>query len=196
MGASDRIDTAGFRHLAERVVHQAHVWRVVVADYEGPAGETFARTIVRSPGAVGVLPLVWDAEGNPSIVLVEQWRPPYEERILEVPAGMRDVDGEPTDVTATRELVEEAGLQAARVDLLTELYPSPGLTDSVTTIYLATGCRPVERAPDGPEEVYSRLVHLPFEDALAMVLDGRIKDAKTVVAIMFTDQRMRAGDLP
>lgn len=184
-----------FRRIAERDIHQAHVWRVVVADYVGPAGESFARTIVRSPGAVGVLPLVWDAEGNPSVVLMEQWRPPYEERILEIPAGMRDVEGEPTDETARRELIEEAGLAAGHVELLTELYPSPGLTDSVTTIYLATECTPVERAPHGPEEVHSRLVHLPFEDAVAMVVDGRIKDAKTVTAVLLTDRRMRDGDV-
>ena len=122
-GDAGRAEVAGFRRLDERVVHQAHVWRVVVADFEGPAGETFARTIVRSPGAVGVLPLVWDAEGNPSVVLVEQWRPPYEERILEIPAGMRDVEGEPPEDTARRELVEEAGLDAARVDLLTRAVP-------------------------------------------------------------------------
>jgi ADP-ribose pyrophosphatase len=186
----------GFRRLREHVVHDAHVWRVVVADYVGPAGEMFTRTVVRSPGAVGVLPLLFDAEGNPSVVVVEQWRPPYEERILEIPAGMRDVEGEPTEETARRELIEEAGLAAARVDLLTELYPSPGMTDSVTTIYLATGCTPVERAPHGPEEVHSRLLHLPFQDAVAMVLDGRIRDAKTVTAVLLTERRMRDGDLP
>ena len=185
-----------FRRVGERDVHQAHVWRVVVADYVGPAGEEFARTIVRSPGAVGVLPLVWDAEGNPSVVVLEQWRPPYEARILEIPAGMRDVEGEPTEETARRELIEEAGLAAGRLDLLGEIYPSPGLTDSVTTIYLATGCTPVEAAPHGPEEVHARLLHLPFEDAVAMVLDGRIKDAKTVTAVLLTERRMRDGDLP
>ena len=59
------------------------------------------------------MPLVFDAEGNPSVVLVEQYRPPYERAILEIPAGMRDVDGEPTEETARRELVEEAGLAPA-----------------------------------------------------------------------------------
>ena len=191
--AGERHDA--FRHLGDREVHQGHVWRVVVADFAAPDGSTFERDIVRSPGAVGVLPLVFDAEGNPSVVLMEQWRPPYEERIFEIPAGMRDVEGEPTDETARRELIEEAGLHAGRVDLLHELYPSPGLTDSVTTVYLATGCTPVERAPHGPEEVHARIVHLPFEDAVAMVLDGCIRDAKTVVAILLTERRLRSGDL-
>ena len=185
-----------FRRIGEHEVHQAHVWRVVVADYEGPAGESFRRTIVRSPGAVGVLPLVFDAEGNPSIVLVEQWRPPYEERILEIPAGMRDVDGEPTDETARRELVEEAGLAASRLDELHVFYPAPGLTDSVTTIYLATGCTPVDRAPHGPEEVHASIVHLPFGDAVSMVVEGRIRDAKTVIAVLLTERRLRDGDVP
>lgn len=185
-----------FRRVGEHDVHQAHVWRVAVVEYEGPDGETFRRTIVRSPGAVGVLPLVFDAEGNASVVLLEQWRPPYEAFIYEIPAGMRDVPGEPTVETARRELVEEAGLASARLEELHEFYPSPGLTDSVTSVFLATGCTPVDRAPHGPEEVYARLVHLPFEDAVAMVLDGRIRDAKTVIALLLTERRLRGGDVP
>jgi 8-oxo-dGTP pyrophosphatase MutT (NUDIX family) len=184
-----------FRRVGEHEVHQAHVWRVVAAEYEGPEGQTFRRTIVRSPGAVGVLPLVFDAEGNPSVVVLEQWRPPYEEFIFEIPAGMRDVVDEPTQETARRELVEEVGLAAARFDLLHEFYPSPGLTDSVTSVYLATDCTPVERAPHGPEEEHARIVHLPFDDAVTMVLDGRIRDAKSVIGILLTERRLRDGDV-
>ncbi len=71
---------AGRRHRrsgtsATAVVHEGHVWRVVVAEFEGPDGTRFRRDIVRSPGAVAVVPLVFDAEGNPSVVLVEQYRP-------------------------------------------------------------------------------------------------------------------------
>jgi 8-oxo-dGTP pyrophosphatase MutT (NUDIX family) len=186
---------AEFRRVGERQVHQGHVWRVVVADFEGPSGEHFHRDIVRSPGAVGVVPLVFDAEGNPSVVLLRQWRPPYEEVIFEIPAGMRDIPDEPTAETARRELGEEAGLAPGRLDLLTEFYPSPGMTDSVCSVYLATGCTAVPRALHGPEEEHSTLVHLPFEDALAMVDDGRIVDAKSVIGILLTDRRLRAGDV-
>jgi 8-oxo-dGDP phosphatase len=186
---------ADFRRVGERDVHQGHVWKVVVADFEGPDGQTFRRDIVRSPGAVGVVPLVFDAEGNPSVVLLRQWRPPYEEVIFEIPAGMRDIPGEPTAETAARELGEEAGLAPGRLDLLTEFYPSPGMTDSVCSVYLATGCTAVPRALHGPEEEHSTLVLLPFEDALAMVDDGRIVDAKTVIGILLTDRRLRAGDV-
>lgn len=184
-----------FRRLGDRHVHQGHVWHVVVADFEGPDGERFQRDIVRSPGAVGVVPLVFDSLGDPSVVLVEQYRPPYERRILEIPAGVRDIPGEPTEETARRELAEEAGLAPSRLDLLVELFPSPGLTDSVTTIYLATGCTATERDLQGPEEEHSRLLHFPLEDALAMIDDGRIRDAKTVTGLLLTERRLRTNDV-
>ena len=86
--------TSGFRHLGDRQVHEGHIWRVVVADFESPDGRRFQRDIVRSPGAVAAVPLVFDAEGNPSVVLVRQYRPAYDRELLEIPAGMRDVAGE------------------------------------------------------------------------------------------------------
>ena len=84
-----------FRHRSDRLVHQGHVWHVVVAEFDAPDGSTFERDIVRSPGAVGVVPVIFDAEGQPSVVLVSQFRPPYERALVEIPAGMRDVEGEP-----------------------------------------------------------------------------------------------------
>jgi ADP-ribose pyrophosphatase len=183
-----------FRWVSDRLVHQGYVWRVVVADFDDPAGERFTRDIVRSPGAVGIVPLVFDAEGNPSVVLVEQYRPPYDRAILEIPAGMRDIEGEATDEVARRELIEEAGLAAGRLDLLTAIGPSPGMTDSMTTIYLATDCRPVDHDRQGPEEQYMALVHLPLRDAIDRVISGEIFDAKTVVGLLLTERRLAAGD--
>jgi 8-oxo-dGTP pyrophosphatase MutT (NUDIX family) len=184
-----------FRRVGDRQVHQGHVWRVVVADFEGPDGTRFQRDIVRSPGAVAVVPLVFDAEGNPSVVLVEQYRPPYERAILEIPAGMRDVDGESTAETARRELAEEAGLVPERLDLLVELLPSPGMTDSVTTVYLATGCTPVARHLHGPEEEHSTLLHVPLAEAVAMIERGELADAKSVAGLLLTERRLRANDV-
>jgi ADP-ribose pyrophosphatase len=184
----------GFRRLGEEQVHEGHVWRVVVAEFEAPDGERFRRDVVRSPGAVAVVPLLFDAEGTASVVVVEQYRPPYERDIIEIPAGMRDVPGEPPQDTAARELAEEVGLTAGRLDLLGEILPSPGMTDSVTTIYLATSLEPVERSLHGPEETHMRVVHLALDDALAMVDDGRITDAKTVTGLLLTSRRLAAGD--
>jgi 8-oxo-dGDP phosphatase len=182
--------TAGFRRTGERQVHQGYVWSVAVADFVDPDGGSFTRDIVRSPGAVGVLPLVFDAEGNPSVVLVSQYRPPYERTVIEIPAGMRDIVGEAPIEVARRELIEEAGLLAGHLELLSEIYPSPGMTDSVTSIFLATDCTTVEFDRQGPEEDHMELLHLPLADAVAMVLRGEIADAKTVVALLLAERQL------
>lgn len=182
----------GFRHLGDAQVHQGYVWNVVLADFEAPDGSTFRRDIVRSPGSVGVVPLVFDAEGQPSVVLVSQYRPPYERVVIEIPAGMRDVPGEPPAETGRRELIEEAGLLAGELIHLVDLLPSPGMTDSVCSVFLATGCTPVERELHGPEEHHSELVHLPLDDALAMIDRGEITDSKTVAGLLLTERRLRS----
>ncbi|HWM19586.1 MAG TPA: NUDIX hydrolase [Ilumatobacteraceae bacterium] len=184
----------GFRRISERELHQGYFWRVVAAEFEAPDGERFHRDIVRSPGAVGVVPLIFDAEGNASVLLVEQYRVALERNIIEIPAGMRDVEDEPPELTAHRELIEEAGLQAGRLDHLVDILPSPGLTDSVTIVFLATGCSPVERELHGPEEQHMTLLHLPLGDALAMIDSGEIADAKTVVGLLAT-QRLLERDV-
>jgi ADP-ribose pyrophosphatase len=186
----------GFRRTSERTIHEGYVWNVSLVEFEAPDGSSFTRDIVRSPGAVGVLPLVFDAEGNPSVVLVSQYRPPYERNVIEMPAGMRDIEGEDTEEVARRELIEEAGLRAGHLELLTEILPSPGMTDSVTTLYLATECSPAPHDRQGPEEEHMELLHLPLVEAMAMVERGEITDAKTVVALLLADRRLRASDHP
>ncbi|WP_420453693.1 NUDIX hydrolase [Ilumatobacter sp.] len=185
---------SGFRRISEEIVHTGHVWHLATARYEDPDGRPFERDVVRSPGAVGVVPLVFDAEGNPSVVLVSQYRPPYEREVIEIPAGMRDVDGEDTAEVARRELIEEAGLRAGELSRLGEIYPSPGMTDSVTTIYLATGCTTVPHDRQGPEEEFMELLHVPLDEALAMVDRGEIVDAKTVTGLLLTARRLAAAD--
>jgi ADP-ribose pyrophosphatase len=184
----------GFRRTGEELVHQGHVWSVVVADFEDPHGQPFRRDIVRSPGAVGVVPVIFDVEGNPSVVLVSQYRPPYEREIVEIPAGMRDVPGEAADDVAHRELAEEVGLAAEHLELLTEMLPSPGMTDSVTTLFLAVGCSPVPHDRHGPEEEHMTILNVPLGDAVAMVERGEITDAKSVVGLLFTERRLAAAD--
>ena len=186
--------TGTFRLRSDTVLHTGYVWNLALAEFEAPDGSTFTRDIVRSQGAVGVLPLVFDAEGNPSVVLVSQYRPPYERTVIEIPAGMRDVDGEETAEVARRELVEEAGLAAGQLDLLTEILPSPGMTDSVTTLSLATDCRPVPHDRHGHEEEHMTLLHHPLGDALDMVDRGEKADAKSDVALLMAERRLQQSD--
>lgn len=182
----------GFRRRSDTEVHQGYVWNVVVAEFEAPDGSIFHRDIVRSPGAVAVVPLVVDAGGRISVVLVNQYRPPYERPVIEIPAGMRDVPGEPPEETGRRELVEEVGLSAGRIEHLLDMYPSPGMTDSVCTIFVATECAPVDHSRHGPEEEAMEVLEVPLDDALAMIDRGEIVDAKSVCGLLAAARRLAA----
>lgn len=185
--------SGAFRHVGERVVHRGHIWHVVVADYEAPDGAHFKRDVVRSPGAVGVVPLTFDAEGTPAVVLLRIYRPALDAELVEIPAGMRDVAGEPPELTARRELREEIGMDADDVELLTVFHNSAGMTDATTHVYLASGLRPVGRDLHGPEEAAMKVFELPLADARARVLEGRITDAKTAIGVLLAWQRLGAG---
>ena len=192
--AGDGPAPAGFEHVDDRLVHQGHVWHVAVGTFRAPDGQEFERDIVRSPGAVAAVPLVFDAEGNPSVILVRQYRPPYDRSIIEIPAGMRDVPDEPVAETIARELVEEAGVRAGRLEPLLEFYPSAGMTDSVLHLYLATDLTPTDRDLHGPEEEHMDVLHVPLGAAIDMVLRGEIHDAKTIIGLLLVERRLRLGD--
>ena len=185
----------GFRHLGDTDAHQGYIWKVVVADYEAPDGSIFRRDIVRSPGSVAVVPVLFDPEGQPSVVLVRQYRPALDAPVIEVPAGMRDVPGEPAEQTGRRELIEEVGLEAAQMDHLLDMLPSPGMTDSVCSIFLATECTPTETSRHGPEEEAMEVLHVPLDDALAMIGSGEITDAKSVCGLLATARRFSTEGL-
>jgi ADP-ribose pyrophosphatase len=186
------VSEPGFRRVGETEVHRGHIWRVVVADFEAPDGDAFVRDIVRSPGAVAVVPVRDTAEG-PFVTLVTQYRPAFERDLIEIPAGMRDVPGEPPEETGRRELIEEAGLSPGTMVHLLDMAPSPGMTDSVCKIYLATDCSPVERQLHGPEEQHSSVFEVSLAEALAMIDRGEIDDAKTVSGLLTTERRLRGG---
>jgi 8-oxo-dGTP pyrophosphatase MutT (NUDIX family) len=178
----------GFRPLGEREVHRGHIWRVVTASFEAPDGTTFERDVVRSPGAVGIVPILFDPEGVASVVLLRQYRPALDAEIIEIPAGMRDVPGEPPETTARRELAEEVGLAAGRLEPLTVFHNSAGMTDATTHLFLATDLTSVPAHAHGPEEEAMAVLQVPLTDALADVTRGIITDAKTIIGLLLTDQ--------
>jgi ADP-ribose pyrophosphatase len=179
-----------FRRVGETEVHRGYIWHVVVADFAAPDGTPFVRDIVRSPGAVAVVP-VRETPTGPRVTLVTQYRPAFERDLIEIPAGMRDVPGEPPEETGRRELVEEAGLSPGAMVHLLDMLPSPGMTDSVCNIFMATDCSPVARQLHGPEEQHSSVFEIPLADALAMIDRGEIDDAKTVIGLLMTERRFR-----
>jgi len=175
-------------------VHQGYIWHVAVSTFEAPDGERFERDIIRSPGAVGVVPVLFE-DGVPVVVFVNQYRGPLDRYLLEVPAGMRDVPDEPPELTAARELIEEAGFSPGRLEYLTHYFSSAGMTDSGLHLYLATELSPVERDVHGPEEAHMDVLRIPLAEAVEMVVRGEIEDAKTVIGLLLVDRRWREGSL-
>jgi 8-oxo-dGTP pyrophosphatase MutT (NUDIX family) len=174
-----------FRRTGEETVYDGHIMRVVVGSYEGPDGDTFTRDVIRHPGAVAVLPLHEDG----TVTLVRQYRAPIDDLLLEIPAGIRDVEGEPTETTAARELAEEVGLVADTYEHLVAFHNAPGMSDEVVDVYLATGLRPVDTAAQGPEEEAMSIERHHLDDLVAMIADGRLTDAKTVIAVALVRAR-------
>lgn len=182
---------AAFRHLSDRTVHQGYVWRVVVGSFESPDGSVFTRDVVRSPGAVAVVPVHHDGSGVPLVTLVRQYRAPLDEHVLEIPAGMRDVADEPPEETARRELAEEVGLVAGRLLALTRFSPSVGMTDAELHVYLALDLDRIERATHGAEEEHMDVLELSLPDAVGMVVTGEIHDAKTIIGLLLAERFLR-----
>jgi 8-oxo-dGTP pyrophosphatase MutT (NUDIX family) len=154
-----------------------------------PGGGAGVREFVHHPGAVGVLAL--DDEGR--VVMLRQYRHPIGEYLWELPAGLRDVDGEPPLETARRELAEEAQLAAQRWSLLATTYSTPGFCDEMVLIYLAEGLSEVSR-PDGftveHEELDMTLVRVPLAAAVQQVFDGTIRNSLAVIGVLAAAQAM------
>jgi ADP-ribose pyrophosphatase len=125
------------------------------------------------------------------VVLLRQYRHPVGRHLWELPAGLRDADGEPPLETAKRELAEEAQLAADRWSLLTSTYSTPGFCDELVLVYLAEGLTDVDR-PDGftveHEEADMTLERVPLRDAVQRVFDGDIRNASAVVGLLAAAQ--------
>lgn len=154
-----------------------------------PDGEIMEREIAHALDAVAVVAL--DLEGR--LLLLRQYRQPVEGYLLEIPAGVRDVDGEEPEHTARRELHEETSHQAGSVEALTTIWNSAGWSTERTHLYLARDCRlvdPVEGFTPKAEEADMELLALPFEVALDAVRSGEIVDAKSVAGILLAAARL------
>jgi ADP-ribose pyrophosphatase len=174
-----------FRILDDTTVwigKRIHAGNVRVA---APDGSILEREVVHHPGAVGVVPLHDDG----TVTLVRQYRVAIDAEAWEIPAGLRDVEGEPPDETARRELIEEAGLRPGHLEFLVSFHNSPGFTDERVDIYLATDLLPVPDDRQGVEEAHMAVERISLPSALAMIDDGRITDAKTVIALLLTARR-------
>ncbi|MQA35078.1 NUDIX domain-containing protein [Modestobacter roseus] len=152
-----------------------------------PGGAESVREVVHHPGAVGVVAI----DDQDRVVLLRQYRHPLGEHLWELPAGLRDVDGEPPVEGARRELAEEVQLAAEHWSLLATAYSTPGFCDEKVLVYLAEGLSPVDR-PEGftveHEELDMTVERVPLADAVQQVFDGTIRNALAVIGILAAAQ--------
>jgi ADP-ribose pyrophosphatase len=175
-----------FKKLGERPIYQGHVISLGVGAFEAPSGDRFERDLVHHPGAVSVVPLL----SNGQVVLVRQYRAPIGRDLLEIPAGKRDVEGEDPIVTAQRELGEEVGLQAGRIELLAKFYNSPGFSDEHSYTYLATELTECASSPDGVEEQAMQIEQVALDDVPHLIAAGELTDAKSIIGLLLARERL------
>src|SRR5262245_35110469 len=159
---------------------QTKKFRVVRETVRTPSGKDKSREIVRHPGACVLVPILNDG----LVCLIRNFRISVSATLIELPAGTLEPN-EPPHVTAERELIEETGYRAAKIELLHAFYLSPGILDEKMHLYLATGLTEGATAREEGEEIENLVV--PWEEAIAMVFRGEIKDAKTIVGLLWVD---------
>lgn len=174
-----------FRRLGEDERYRGPLIALATATFLDPDGDRFERDVVHHPGAVSVVPLRDDGR----VVLVRQYRAPLDRDLLEIPAGKRDVDGEPPEDTARRELAEEVGMRAGRLELLAEFFNSPGFCDEHSYVFLARDLTPCDPDAQGVEERHMTVEDVALGDALALITRGEIVDAKTIIGLCLARER-------
>jgi ADP-ribose pyrophosphatase len=146
-----------------------------------PDGSEAAREYIRHPGAVAIVPLFDDGR----VLLERQFRYPHAREFIEVPAGKVD-PGEPHLATAKRELLEETGYVAAQWTRLGVIHTAIAYTDEAIELFLAKDLRHEGGKLDAGE--FLETFSVPFAEAIAMIRDGKITDAKTVTALLWVER--------
>ncbi len=170
--------------IDRRVIHDGRRLLVSLDRVRFPDGSEGELEMIEHPGAAAILPVFGSLEEpDPEIALIRQYRYAAGGYIYEVPAGVPDHPGEPWEVCAHRELEEETGYRAESLVPLTSIYTTPGFTDEVIHLYVATGLSAGETNLDADEFVELR--RLRFSQAVNMVRAGDITDCKSVATILY-----------
>jgi ADP-ribose pyrophosphatase len=175
-----------FEVVSTRDIHMGRIFALREDEVVMPDGRTAGREVVEHIGAVAVVAL--DAGGEDGedgiVTLIHQYRHPLGRRLWELPAGLIDHAGEVPLEAARRELAEEAGLAAEHWAVLVDLASSPGFTDEVVRVFLATGLSTVDREIMGEEEADLESRRFPLDDAVRMALAGEIVNGQAVGGLL------------
>ena len=169
--------------LASKRVYKGRVIDLDVDTVQFPDGSTGQLEMIRHPGAAAVLPFASDPHGpDPTILLIKQYRYAANGPLIEIPAGRLE-QGEDPRACAERELLEEVGVKAGRVERLTTIWTTPGFTDERIHLFWAADLTADKHARE-PDE-FIEVTPKPLSEALNLIRDGGIKDAKTILCILF-----------
>ena len=177
----------GFRHLGDEAIASLARIRVVRGTFEGPDGSTFERDVVRNQEVVAIVPVLDDGE---HVLLVRQYRGPVDRDLLEIPAGLCDVEGEALEATARRELVEEVGREAASLERIAGYFPAAGFSDQFVNLYIGTGLTEVPADRQGPEEEHMTVEEFALADLDEAIATGAIADSKTLIGLLMVRDRL------
>ena len=176
--------------IGSRRVYTGRVLNLDVDTVRFPNGTVGELEMIRHPGASAVVPFLSDPSGDdPQVLLIRQYRYAAEGFVYEIPAGRLDPGEEPV-VCARRELREETGCDAERVEHLVTIYTTPGFTDEKIHLFMAVGLSRGEVAREADE--FIELETMPLSRALELIERGMIQDAKTIVGLLFA-AGFRAG---
>lgn len=172
--------------LQQQTVFAGRVFEISVNEALSAAGNPMKVEIVHHPGGAGAIPI--NSEGK--IALVRQFRFPLRKFSLEIPAGRIDPGDTPLEA-ARRELEEEVGVRAHKMELLSEFYPTPGYCEEKLSVYVATELEQTQQSLDTNEEL--EVYWLAIDEALEMVQTGDIDDAKTIIALLMLERDRMGG---
>jgi ADP-ribose pyrophosphatase len=170
--------------MRRRVTYQGRSITVYVEEAELPDGRRVDLDVVRHPGAAAVVPF----EADDVVLLIRQFRHAAGGTIWEVPAGK--LDGDTPESCAMKELEEEAGRRAGRLERLGSIWTTPGFTDEVIHLFAAFDLTPTPRRLEFDEVI--EVVPTPIGEALEMIWRGELRDAKSAIALLHAARRIGA----
>jgi ADP-ribose pyrophosphatase len=169
--------------VSTRRVYSGRIINLDIDTVRFPDGNIGELEMIRHPGASAVIPFLTDPAGDdPTVLLIRQYRYAAERYLYEVPAGRLD-PGEAPEACARRELREETGCTAERVEHLFTMYTTPGFTDEKIHLFMAVGITRGENAREADE--FIEMEPMLLSQALSLVEQGEIQDAKTALALLF-----------
>lgn len=166
------------KKMDSQTIFQGKIITVYKDKVKCPNEKIATREIVRHHGGVGILATVDD-----KIILVKQFRYAYNQDTIEIPAGKLEYN-EDSNLAGARELEEETGYSAKKLVPITQIYPTPGYCDEIIHLYEAKDVYKVENPLAGDEDEFINVLFIPIDEAYQMVIDQKIKDSKTIIAIM------------